>query len=66
MCVYQKCPEELADCTSDAECYLARECVGACSSPDCMTACRNAHPSALVLFDALSACSKVNCLTSCG
>lgn len=65
-CMYQKCGEELANCTTNSECYLARECVGSCSAPECVSTCRDAHPSTLSLFDALAICLQVNCTSACG
>lgn len=59
--VVDECKQEYSDCYSQAECYLITQCAMDCEDAACFDACKNAYPSGVAAFGAMTLCWEKKC-----
>lgn len=59
--VVNDCRQQYADCYSQADCYLITQCAMDCSDASCYEDCKNAYPSGISAFGAMTLCWEKKC-----
>ena len=64
-CGANECSLEFADCETNVDCHLIKQCVSWCETSDCVLACPSKHPAGKPLYDKYFTCITQSCATSC-
>jgi hypothetical protein len=64
-CQQTECSAEIQDCTSDAACVAAVQCINQCQNQACFNKCLQDNPNGADKVQALVGCVQNNCASEC-